>query len=200
MGLLSRLLSGGKNMPKPYIDAGWALIRKLTVSLNLIGWNNGIPSYTPAEVEAINRKMDNFQKGAISPGKTASEEAYILALSKADPEIFSDIQRTFGSEALLDLADDSAYQFSDEIPPDWRERVNTYLKAWVAHPQPRALLNLGHLLVKVGYRSEAKETFRVVLLFPTYADTFFRGRQRNHKPDVVDMIVSEAKESMKDLE
>jgi len=189
MGLLRRLLGGEKNVAKPYVDAGVALIYKLTASLNLDSWNDRLPSYTPPEVEAINTRMDNFQKMA---NDVAGGEA------RFHPEIVSDLQRMLVSEALIELAGDP-WEFSDEIPPDWRKCVGTYLKAWAAHFDPMALLKLGDLLVKAGYRSEAKETFRVVLLFPTYADTYFSGQQKKHEPDLVDSIVSTAKQSLQDL-
>ena len=76
--------------------------------------------------------------------------------------------------------------------------MSTYLKAWAAHFDPMALLDLGDLLVRAGYRTEAKEVFQVILLFPTYADTYLYGRQKQ-KPDVVESIVSSAKESLQEL-
>jgi hypothetical protein len=81
-------------------------------------------------------------------------------------------------------------------------------------------MELGELLAKVGYRSEAKEAFRVLLLFPTYAETYFAGEQSREFVDsitrmiaprnsawiagdqtreLVDNIVSSAKESLHNL-
>ncbi len=99
------------------------------------------------------------------------------------------------AEALIEVASD-AWKFSDEIPADWKEIVATYLKGWAASFNPRALTELGELLMKVGYRSEAKEVFRVLLLFPTYAETYFSGQQTR---ELVDDIVNAAKESLHEL-
>jgi len=186
MGLLSRMLGREKSQPKPYIDAGVALIYQLTTSLNLPGWNDGLPNYTPTELEAINQRMSSFQKTA---NDVAGGEV------KFHPEAIPDIQRMLAAEALIELAGDS-WKFSNEIPIDWSEYVATYLKAWASSFNPQALMELGELLVKTGHRNEAKETFQVLLLFPTYAETYFAGQQT---PDLVDSIVNSAKESLKEL-
>lgn len=99
------------------------------------------------------------------------------------------------AEALIELAGDE-WKFSDEPPSNWKECVATYLTAWVSNFNPQALLELGDLLVKTRYRSEAKETFRVLLLFPTYAEIYFAGQQT---PDLVNSIVSSAKDSLREL-
>jgi hypothetical protein len=186
MRLLNRIFGWEKSQSKPYVDAGVALIFKLTTSLNQPGWKNGLPSYTPAEVKAINRRMSSFQK-------TASDVAG--GEVKFHPEAVPDIQRMLSAEALIELAG-GAWSFSEEVPADWRERVATYLKGWAANFNPQALTELGDLLAKTGHRSEAKEAFRVLLLFPTYAETYFAGQQTR---ELVDSIVSSAKESLQKL-
>lgn len=197
MGLLNRILGRAKRQPKPclhlpimpsqYVDAGVALMFKLTTSLNLPGWKDGLPSYTPAELEAINRRMSSFQKTAndVAGGKV-----------KFHPEAIPDLQRMLVAEALIELAGGNTWEFSDEILADWRDHVATYLKGWVANFNPQALTELGDLLAKAGHRSEAKETFRAILLFPTYAETYFAGQQTR---ELVDSIVSSAKESLQEL-
>ena len=171
---------------QPYLDAGVSLIFKLTTSLNLPG---GLPSYTPAELKAINRRMSSFQKTA---NDVAGGEV------KFHPEFVPDLQRTLVAEALIKLAGDTR-RFSDEVPADWRKRVATYLKGWAANFDPQALTELGDLLAEAGHRSEAKETFRVLLLFPTYSETYFAGRH-DHDQELVDSIVSDAKESIQKLD
>ena len=186
MRLLSRIFGRKKSKAKPYTDAGVALIFKLTTSLNLPGWKEGLPSYTLLEMEAISRKMSSFQQTA---------DDVIGEPAAFHPEVVPDIQRMMSAEALIEVASD-AWKFSDEIPADWKEIVATYLKGWAASFNPRALTELGELLMKVGYRSEAKEVFRVLLLFPTYAETYFSGQQTR---ELVDDIVDAAKESLHEL-
>lgn len=186
MGILNKLFGIEKSNTKPYVDAGVALLYKVTSSLNLPGWKDGLPTYTESEIEAIDRRMANFQKMA---NDVLGGDAHF------HPEIVQDLQRTLVAEALLEVAGDE-WKFSVETPQNWRERLATYLKAWAGSLNPLALLELGDLLVKVGYRSEAREAFQVVLLFPTYAATYYRGQQ---KAELVEKIVVYAKESIRDL-
>ena len=179
MGLLNRILGQERNQSKPYVDAGVALMFKLTTSLNLPGWKDGLPSYTPAEVEAINRRMSSFQK-------MANEVAGDVV--SFHPDVFPVVERMLSAGALIDLAG-AAWRFSGEVPADWRELASSYLKGWAANFNPQALMELGELLAIVGYRSEAKEAFRVLLLFPTYAETYFAREQvRNFVDSITDMI------------
>ncbi len=186
MSLLKRILGMEKKAEKPYIYAGIALIHKLTATLNLSDWKDLLPSYTEEEIEAINKRWSSFQR-------TANEVAGGDA--KFHPEIVSNIQRMVASEALAELAG-VTWKFSDELPKNWRQCVSTYLKAWAAHFNPIALLDLGDLLVRAEHRTEAKEVFKVVLLFPTYADTYYAGQQ---KPELVEGITNSAKESLREL-
>lgn len=137
-------------------------------------------------MEAINRGLSGFQRMA---NEVIGGEARFY------PEVVPELQRKVIAEALAELAG-SSWKYSDEIPTNWRKCVATYLKAWAAYLNPMVLLEVGELLAKAGYRSEARDTFRVVLLFPTYADKFFAGQQDS---GLVDNIVSIAKKSFKDL-
>jgi len=186
MRLLNWILGRNKSKTKPYIDAGVALIFKLTTSLNLPGWKEGLPSYTLLEMEAINRRVSSFQKTA---NDVIGEPAVF------HPEAVPDVQRMMSAEALIEMASD-VWKFSDEVPADWKEIVASYLKGWAASFNPRALTELGDLFIRVGYRNEAKEVFRVLLQFPTYADTYFSGQQAK---ELVDDIVNSAKESLQEL-
>jgi hypothetical protein len=111
MGLFDKIFGKGKKQGTPYIDAGLALIYKLTTSLNLTSWKNGLPSYTPQESTSINNKLSNFQKVA---NDVAGDEA------KFHPDIIPDLQRMLAAEALIELAGDR-WKFSEEIPTDWKE-------------------------------------------------------------------------------
>jgi hypothetical protein len=186
MGIFNRLFGIEKSKAKPYADAGMALLYKLTASLNLSGWKDGLPTYTQSEIEAIDRKMTSFQK-------MANHE--LGGNAGFHPSIVQELQRTLAAQALFELAS-GEWKFSEEVPQDWRECVATYLKAWSGSLDPVALLELGDLLVKAGYRSEAKETFQVVLLFSTYAPTYYKGQQ---EAELVERIVGTATESLRDL-
>lgn len=186
MGMQRRLFRMEKGKTKPYIDAGMVLVDKLTASLNLSGWKDGLPTYTHSEIESINRRTSSFQN-------IANEE--MGANAYFHPAIVQDLRRTLAAEALLELAGDK-WKFSEEVPQEWRECVATYLKAWSLSYNPMALLELGDLFVKAGYRSDAKETYKVVLLFPTYADSYYAGQP---KQKLVKSIVKSAKESLRDL-
>ena len=189
MGLLSRILGSGKK--QPYIDAGTALLHKLIATLNLPDWKDLLPTYTSAEIEAINRKLSSFQQEA---NRLGGGEA------KFHPEIVPDLQRVLSADALADLAGGLwGCLIPDELPQDWRQRVSTYLKSWVGNLDPTTLIGIGKLLIKAGCRSEAKETFRVILLFPTYAKTFYGGSNWQEEAEMVEKIVGSAKESLQGL-
>jgi hypothetical protein len=129
LSLLSRIFGQETNKSKPYVDAGVALMFKLTTTLNLPGWKDGLPSYTPAEVEAIKLRRSSFQKMAneVAGGDVAFH-----------PDAAPGIERMLSAGALIDLAGDE-WRFSGEVPSDWRERATTYLKGWVANFNPQAL-------------------------------------------------------------
>lgn len=175
-----------RKSPKPYVDAGVALIHRLENSLSLLAWNDLAPTYSAEEMEAIDRKLSSFQKTA---NHVAGGEA------RFHPEIIQDLRRTLAAEALAELAG-NPWKYSDEIPTNWRDCVATYLKAWAAGLSPLVLLDLGELLERAGCQNEAREAFRVVLLFPSYAHTYYRGQE---KPGLVESIVTRAKESLQEL-
>jgi hypothetical protein len=185
MGLLRRILGLEKKAGKPYIDAGVALTHTLTTKLSLPGWKDLLPTYTEQEMGAINKRWSGFQKMA---------NEVVDGDAKFHPGILPDLQRTLAAQALAEHAGDP-WKFSDQLPTNWRECVSTYLKAWAAHCDPLYLLDIGALLVRSGYRTEAKDVFQIVLLFPTYADTYY-GQQ---EPDLVQSIVDAANESLQDL-
>ncbi|MFH1595162.1 MAG: hypothetical protein ABIG94_02155 [Pseudomonadota bacterium] len=186
MGLLRRILGWEKKQDKPYVDAGMAVMHKLITKFNLLDWKDLLPSYTDEEIEAINKRWSRFQRMANNVGGGDV---------KFHPEILPDLKRMLVGEALAELAGDS-WKFSDQLPTNWKECISTYLKAWASYLDPLSLLDLGELLTRAGYLIEAKEVFQVVLLFPTYANTYYAGQQ---KPELVKSIVDSAKESLKDL-
>jgi len=171
----------------PYVDAGTALIARLVTSLNIPGWGAGLqPTYRRDEIEAIQFKLSDVQKIA---NQVAGGEAMIHR-DAAEP-----MQRMFAAQALMELAGREC-EWSAEAPPNWKEYAATYLKAWTAQLDPLALLRLGDLMAKAGHRSEAKETYQVVLLFPTHADAFYGG-EVDH--GLVSDIVKEAQDLLKEL-
>jgi hypothetical protein len=101
----------------------------------------------------------------------------------------------YAALALKSLAD-YQWRWADELPPNWKDCVSSYLKAWASVFDPNALLDLADLLVRAGCQSEAKQAYQVVLLFPTYADTFF-GKQQS--PGLVEGIVNRAKEALQEI-
>jgi hypothetical protein len=137
-------------------------------------------------VEAINRGLSGFQKTANQVG--GGDVNF-------HPEILPGIQRMLAAEALAEFAGQT-WKFSDELPKTWRQCASTYLKAWAAHFDPVVLLDLGGLLLRAGYRTEAKQVFQIVLLFPTYASTYYAGQQN---PELVESIVDSANRSLREL-
>jgi hypothetical protein len=127
VGLLKTLLGTEEEKPvKPYLDSGMALTHKLATSLDLSGWKEPQPTYTPDELEAIERRLSSFQR-------MANEE--LGGEAKFHPDVAPKIQRMLAGEALRELAD-SPWKYSDDIPSNWKECVATYLKAWVAQLDP----------------------------------------------------------------
>jgi len=152
----------GKKMNKIYVDSGMALLHKLIITFNLPDWKELLPTYTEEEIEAINKSLSDFQK-------TADE--VIGGSAIIHPEVVPTIQSKLASDALSELAD--KWKYSDELQTHWKDYVSTYLKAWAGNLSPLTLLNLGDLLVAAGHQIEAKNVFQLLLLFPTYADTYF---------------------------
>ncbi len=163
------------------------LAYELVTSLNLPDWNEARAGYRPDEMDAINRELSSFQK-------MANEE--LGGEAKFHPDVGPELTRKLTAQALVDLADHEC-AYADIAPANWKNYAATYLKAWVAQLDPLTLMRLGELFAKAGLRNEAKDTLRVVLLFPTYADTYYSG-QRN--VDLVDDIVNSAKEALEQLQ
>jgi hypothetical protein len=176
----------GRKHTEPYVDAGIVLIQELVTSLSLGGWKDLMPSYTPDEVDAIQQELDSFQRIA---------DDVIGGVAKAHPHTATLTQRMCAAHALQELAY-SQWFWEDELPSNWKECVSTYLKAWASQMDPGVLMQLADLLVRAGYRGEAKRAYQVVLLFPTYADTYFAKQQT---PEVVDGIVNQAKKGLQEL-
>jgi hypothetical protein len=159
MGLLTRLFGSAKKPAKPYLDVGVALTHRLVASLELGGWQeNGLPIYTQEEAVAIEKSLHDMQR-------TFNEEAGGEVVFH--PEIVGEMQRSFAASGLQNLANHS-WRWRTDFPVDWRKSVSTYLKAWACDLNPTAMLDMARLLIKAGYKGEAREALRVVLLYPTY--------------------------------
>jgi hypothetical protein len=184
MSLFSKLFGQGKG--QPYVDAGVALTFKLSRSLNLPEWNDGLPDYTPEEIAAIQRRLSQFQN-------TANRE--LGGEAKFHPDAAPQLQRMLAGEALDELARDKLMFQSQDILLDWKPIASTFLKAWASRLDPLSLLGLGDLLAKAGRKDEAKEVLRVVLLFPAYANTLW-GKSDD---ELLGRIISEAKENLQNL-
>jgi hypothetical protein len=186
MGFISSLFWIKKRREKQYLDAGLSLIQKLVTSLNLPGWENLLPVYSPQEMEAIDKRFSNFQ--AIANKEVGGE-------AKFNPDAAQTLKRILAAEALAEHARNS-WTYAEEIPKSWKNIVATYLKSWASRADPFILLNLAEFLVKSGSIIEAKETLRVILYFPPYADIYYSGNPDN---EMVDKIIKLTKESLEDL-
>jgi hypothetical protein len=186
MGFLKRLFGKEKADDNPYVVSGLTTLLRLPSALSLPGGNEGILNYTPDEKEAIERELASFQKLA---NENMGGEAVF------HPEAIEPLQRTLTANALLELAE-MACMFSDDTPEDWKAISATYVKAWMATFNPQALQGLGNLMLRAGQNTEAKAVLQVLLLFPTYANTYFADKQT---PDVVNSIVSQARDSLRAL-
>jgi hypothetical protein len=186
MSLLRRFFSPGQQIAKSYVDAGTALLNSLINALGLPGWKDLLPAYSAEEVEAIDSGLSQFQDIA---DKTVGGEALF------HPEAVSEVRRSLAASQLFEFAEDS-WRFLDDAPTNWREIASTYLKFWVGSLDPIALQRLGKLLVAAGYRTEGVEAFKVILLFPSYANTFYGGEDNLA---LVEQIVSEARDALSSL-
>lgn len=188
MGLLDKLFGATSVSKKPYVDGGVELTHKLVSTLALDGWSAGIPQYTAEETEAINLNLANFQR-------TANEHAGKEVIFH--PEFVTTIQRRLIAEGLEKLADGVWLFSGDELPEDWKSRISTYLKAWAGKLSPDVLLKTARLLTLAGYKSEAKETLQVVLLFPSYAHKYFGGSSTSAQS--ADLFVQDAEKLLRTL-
>jgi len=183
VGILGKLF---RKQRQPYVAAGVRLTNDLVTTLGLTDWPNFEPDYRPDEIEAIETKLSGFQN-------MANEEMGGQAGFHRD--IAPDITRLLAAQALNDLTAREC-EWPDEVPPNWRDYVSTYLKSWAALLDPFTLYKLGEFLLKAGRRNEAKRVFDVILLFPTYAETYYDGEPDLH---FVNGIVSEAKKHLAEL-
>lgn len=155
MGFLGKLFGVRRGKPKPYLDAGIQLQCKLIQSLRLEGWQNLLPVYTREEDEAISKGMSLFQQ-------IANEEAGGEALFH--PDAIGAIRRQVAGQALEGLAERNLMLTdTSELPNDWKERLSTYLKAWLCDLNPSAMRGVANLLSKAGYKAEANKALRVAL-------------------------------------
>jgi hypothetical protein len=170
-----------------YVDSGMELLCKLIVTLDLTDWKDLLPIYTEEEIDIIDNGLTAFQRTAndVIGGKAVFH-----------PNAISGIQRKVIADALSELADRKC-GYSNELQKNWKNYASTYLKAWSANLSPLVLLNLGELLIKAGYKTEAKSVFQVVLLFPTYAETYYDGNPKAN--DLVKRITNDAKDRLNDL-
>jgi hypothetical protein len=184
----SAKLVGAKKPPQPYVDAGMHLLRNLIHSLRLEGWESLLPVYSAAEIEVIEAELASFQR-------MANEEMRGNAVFH--PEII-EIQRPLVATALQNFAArDWRFTEQKELPADWKLRVSTYLKAWAGGLNPNSLIEMAEMLMKAGYKTEAKAALEVVLLFPSYADKFFGGSDSSRA--LANGIVNQAKEKINAL-
>lgn len=172
----------------PYPDAGVAFTYKLISSLDLGGWNQGIPLFTQVESQAIQARLDGLQQMANAEG--GGEVVF-------HPDAVERIQRQFGAEALKALADDE-WKFSDSLPSTWKEVVSTYLKAWAMNLDPMVLVEVSELLSSTSYKSEAREAAEIVInSFPDYAPRFFAGADAGN--EITNRVVASARQAIQRL-
>jgi hypothetical protein len=158
MGILKSLFGKAEAPTKPYVENGRRLAYKLANSLGLVGWSGGI-SYTEKEQRAIENSRREVER----------DHANVRFHPEAG-EVVTGIYRNYAASALKSLAQaDWIMSASGTLPADWKERLSTYLKSWAADLSPFTMDAVAELLVLAGYKSEAKEAYRVLLEFPNYA-------------------------------
>jgi hypothetical protein len=146
---------------KSYVEAGFRLTYKLVDSLNLEDWAGTLSSYTAKEVRAVKQSRAVVQK----------EFADVRFHPEASEQI-AEQYRSQAAKALCDLAGEGwAFTRKEILPPDWKQRVSTYLKSWAADLSPFSMHEVAELLILAGYNSEAKEAWQVFLLYPPNAQT-----------------------------
>ena len=167
------------------MKAGSRLVWTLAEALPLEDWTaaiqtHALPDYTVEESDAIHRRLRSFQNGFDQ--FEFADSGWAAAF---DPEINEPLGRSVTHEALDNLADDGYG------PSDWKKRTSTYLKAWIAYPNPDVLLKLADLLAKRGCIEEAKRAYEVLLLFPGYAPSFYGNRIKEENA-IIGLIVGQA--------
>ena len=153
---------GKKEAPtKPYVEAGFRLTYKLVDSLSLEGWAGTISSYTEKEAKAVKQSRAGVQK-----------EFGDVRLHPETGRLIAGRYRSQAATALRDLAGEGwAFTRKEALPPDWKQRISTYLKSWAADFSPFSMHGVAELLILAGYKSEAKEAWQVFLLYPPGART-----------------------------
>ena len=177
MGFLGKLF-GTQN----YVDSGVQLTLKIVESLSLTGWQ----TYTHEETDAINGKLSGLKR---SFNEYAGGEVDFHEAAEG-------IQRMFIAEALHELAGKGLLHKRTYRREDWKDRVSTYLKAWVCNFDAPVFLDMAELLAEAGYKDEARQALQVVLLFPSYA-----LKKWGSRPDdlLVRSIVEDAQEALENL-
>ena len=105
----------------------------------------------------------------------------------------NEVQRPIIAGALEQLAG-SDWKYSEKVPDKWKEACFTYLKAWACSLNPTVLSDMAELLVRAGYKGEAKQALQVVLLFPTYSREYFTGGTSGD--ELTRQIVEDAKKAL----
>jgi hypothetical protein len=192
VGLLDKLLGKAKGSGNPYLDAGMALTAKLVNSLGLDDWKNRPVCYTAEETNAIESDFASFASSVNR--KMGGPEGGRAAFH---PDIADDLRRVLAATALEQLAGGDWKYLSDKLPDNWKSRCSTYLKAWACKPNPSAIEDLAKLLIRAGYKSEASDSLRVLLLFPSYAHTYFGGKDGDRK--LTNLVVENARQTLRTL-
>jgi hypothetical protein len=180
----------GKRNNTAYPDAGMQLLAKLIQQFSLPGWRADlVPTFSSDEAAAIDEGLARFQRLAESEvGEGAQGSTYF------HPEAAKEIQRMLSGEELIRYAD-AIWQFSDELPSNWRIAASAYLKAWAVTLNPSALQNLGKLLAEAGHVEAARATFSVIIEVPHYAAKLWGDGQ----DELATRTVALALESIKEL-
>jgi hypothetical protein len=189
MGLLHKLFgSRTQQAMDPYLERGTILVRNVSDAC-LKEWQAGVPGYTPAEEAAINEHLSSFQRTA---------DRVVGGNAVFHPEIIDTVERQFTAEALEELAGEG-WKYSDKrtLPGNWKDRVSTYLKAWLCNMSPQVLLAVGEILAKAGYKGEAKQAYEVVLLFPSYAPRLFGDSPQS--AELTRSIVEDAQKALREF-
>jgi hypothetical protein len=192
MRLLDKLFGKVSGTGNPYLDAGLALTGRLVDNLDLNDWKIRPITYTPEEVSAIDRELASF--GSIANDKMGGPAG---GQARFHPDILPHLQRVLTATALEQLAGGVWKYSPGELPDNWRSRCSTYLKAWACYPNPSAIEDISRLLIRASHKSEARESLQVLLLFPSYARTYFDGRDESGK--LTNTIVGNARQALADL-
>jgi hypothetical protein len=185
--MFRKIFGSNKREARPYVDHGVELTHLLVYSLELPGWENRRPVYTAKESGAVNHKLSQLQ-GVVNKG--LDDVQFRPDMGVEANELVLKMQR----EALADALEQLAESARRNEPSDaWKLVASTYLKAWAAKLNPEMLIELGSLLVREGRIAEARKAFEVALLFPTYAQTYWKGLDAT---EMVDSIVKSAREGI----